>query len=275
MKNIVLLLTSLNDLNNPYVDSVLIPIKGLSSRSQYELDIDKVLNIKKNTNKNIYLLCDKLISEEELNSLKPKIKELFSICDLIFFQDLSIFMIGKSLNQLDKLCYYSPTLIVSYQDLFAYSKLGLTHFVLSKEDTYDDYNKILKNKNNLHLGMLCFGYPQIYYSKRKMVSSFKKQYNLEFSNDNLTIKEKTRPMYQPIVEDNNGTYIFAGEIFFPFKVLNDFLNKGMEYFIIDKSFVNLNNVEEMVYNSINGKDIEDNNFSTYLMYKEMVNDYGK
>ena len=53
--------------------------------------------------------------------------------------------------------------------------------------------------------------------------------------------------------------------------LNEFLNKGMEYFIIDKSFVNLNNVEEMVYNSINGKDIEDNNFSTYLMYKEMVN----
>ncbi len=163
MKDIVLLLTSLNDLNNPYVDSVLIPIKGLSSRSQYELDIDKVLNIKKNTNKNIYLLCDKLISEEELNSLKPKIKELFSICDLIFFQDLSIFMIGKSLNQLDKLCYYSPTLIVSYQDLFAYSKLGLTHFVLSKEDTYDDYNIILKNKNNLHLCMLFFGYPQIYY----------------------------------------------------------------------------------------------------------------
>ena len=48
MKNIVLLLTSLNDLNNPYVDSLLIPIKGLSSRSQYELDIDEVLNIKKN-----------------------------------------------------------------------------------------------------------------------------------------------------------------------------------------------------------------------------------
>lgn len=56
MKDIVLLLTSLNDLNNPYIDSLLIPIKGLSSRSQYELDIDKVLNIKKNTNKNIYLL---------------------------------------------------------------------------------------------------------------------------------------------------------------------------------------------------------------------------
>ena len=55
MKNIVLLLTSLNDLNNPYVDSVLIPINGLSSRSQYELDIDEVLNIKKNTNKNIYI----------------------------------------------------------------------------------------------------------------------------------------------------------------------------------------------------------------------------
>ena len=275
MKDIILLLTSLNDLNNPYIDSLLIPIKGLSSRSQYELDIDKVLSIKKNTNKNIYLLCDKLISEDELPILKSKIQELFSICDLMFFQDLSIFMIGKELNQLDKLCYYSPTLIVSYQDLFAYHKLGLNHFILSKENTYNDYNKILNNKNNLHLGMLCFGYPQIYYSKRKMISSFKKQYNLEFNNINLTIKEKTRPMYQPIIEDNNGTYIFAGEIFFPYQVLNEFLSKGMEYFIIDKSFVNLNNVEEMVYNSINGKDIEDNNFSTYLMYKEMVNDYGK
>ena len=32
-------------------------------------------------------------------------------------------------------------------DLFAYSKLGLNNFVLSKENTYDDYNKILKNRN--------------------------------------------------------------------------------------------------------------------------------
>ena len=77
-------------------------------------------------------------------------------------------------------------------------------------------------------------------------------------------------MYQPIVEDNNGTYIFAGEIFFPFKVLNEFLNKGMEYFIIDKSFVNLNNVEEMVYNSINGKDINDNNKMGYYTSGSVV-----
>ena len=52
-------------------------------------------------------------------------------------------------------------------------------------------------------------------------------------------------------------------------------NKKKAYQFDKLFFVNLNNVEEMVYNSINGKDIEDNNFSTYLMYKEMVNDYGK
>ena len=49
----------------------------------------------------------------------------------------------------------------------------------------------------------------------------------------------------------------------------------MEYFIIDKSFVNLDNIEKMVFDSINGNYLNNDNFSTYLMYKEMVNDYGK
>ena len=273
MEKIVSLFVDKKDLNNKFIDCLLIPYKNYSCRSKYELNFNEIKNLL--TTKKIYLLCDALISEEEIEALKKDFLDMIKIADKIFFQDFSFIMIAKKYNCLDKLVFYSPTLCVNYQDIKVLQNIGINDFILSKENTYNDYNKILENKNNLHLGMLCFGYPQIYYSKRKMVSSFKKQYNLEFSNDNLTIKEKTRPMYQPIIEDNNGTYIFAGEIFFPYKALNEFLNKGMEYFILDKSFVNLNNVEEMVYNSINGKDIEDNNFSTYLMYKEMVNDYGK
>lgn len=276
MAKIVSILTSQSDILNKYVDAWLIPVKNLSCRSFFEYELNQIKQIKEKTNKEIYLLCDKLISESEVDTLVNNLDELFEIGDLIFFQDLSIFNFAKKNNLIDKLVYYSPTLVVSYQDIGVLYQLGLNKFILSKESTYNDYISILSNYPNLTLGMLSFGYPQIYYSKRKMISSFKEQYKLVFDTTSLKIKEKTRNFYQPIVEDNNGTYIFAGEIFFPYKYLNEFAALGMELFLIDPSFVNSNNIEELVYRAITDTLKEDIDFaSTYLMFEEMVNDYGK
>lgn len=276
MAKIVSILTSQSDILNKYVDAWLIPVKNLSCRSFFEYELNQIKQIKEKTNKELYLLCDKLISESEVDTLVNNLDELFETGDLIFFQDLSIFNFAKKNNLVDKLVYYSPTLVVSYQDIGVLYQLGLNKFILSKESTYNDYISILSNYPNLILGMLSFGYPQIYYSKRKMISSFKEQYKLVFDTTSLKIKEKTRNFYQPIVEDNNGTYIFAGEIFFPYKYLNEFAALGMELFLIDPSFVNSNNIEELVYRAITDTLKEDIDFaSTYLMFEEMVNDYGK
>ena len=121
-----------------------------------------------------------------------------------------------------------------------------------------------------------FGYPQIYYSKRKMISSFKKQYNIDFVEDNLFIKEKTRSFYQPIYEDQNGTFIFAGKVFFPYKNLKEFYDDGMSMFIIDMSFIDTEkNIPLLVNEVLKGNKIAELDVDNYLLFEEMVNDYGK
>lgn len=276
MKNIVLLLTNLNDLNNQEADSFLIPVKGLSTRSLFELSLKEIAKIKNESSRTIYLLCDKMISQKDLPYLEESLKELKKYQTLIFFQDFSIYMEAKKLDMVDYLVFYSPTLMVNYQDLEIYRHLGIKHFIISKESTYNDYLSIIEHHQDVNLGMLCFAYPQIYYSKRKMITSFKQQFNLDFENKNLSIKEKTRDFYMPIFEDNEGTYIFAGEIFFPYKILAELNSKGIEMFVIDPSFVNWKeNIPSLVKCALKGEKIQTNQVSDYLLYREMVNDYGK
>lgn len=274
MKDIVLLLTKNEDLKNEEVDSFLIPVRNLSTRSKYELSLEEICRLRKATNKNIYLLCDRLISETEIEMVRDLLSEIFRIGDLVFFQDFLFLIEGK--DYLKKLVYYSPTLLVNNQDLSVLLDFGLRNFILSKENTYQDYKKILSQVKNINLGMLCFGYPQIYYSKRKMISSFKEQYNIDFIDNNLFIKERTRDFYQPIYEDQNGTFIFAGKVFFPYKNIKEFYELGMSMFVIDMSFiVTEKDIPHLVNESLMGKRIEELDVDNYLLFEEMVNDYGK
>lgn len=273
MEKIVSLFVDKKDLNNKFIDCLLIPYKNYSCRSRYELNFNEIKNLL--TTKKIYLLCDALISEEKIETLKKDFLDMIKIADKIFFQDFSFIMMAKKYNCLDKLVFYSPTLCVNYQDIKVLQNIGINDFVLSKENTYHDYIEILKNSSST-LGMLSLGYPQLYFSKRKMLSCFQKEYNLSFSFENLFIKEKTRSFYQPIYEDYQGTFIFAGSIFFPFKVLHEFKTLGMEYFLIDPSFISFEmNFAELVHNALNNSLKECEFASNYLMNHQMVNDYGK
>ena len=84
-KKIVSIFT--NDISSKYIDAWLIPIKKLSCRSFFEVDLNKAIEIKKKSNKEIYFLCDKLISESETNEFKQLIINCLENCDLLFFQD--------------------------------------------------------------------------------------------------------------------------------------------------------------------------------------------
>lgn len=277
MKRDVVLL--LNDFNNVdlRVNSLLIAVKGLSCRSYCEFSIEDILNIKQKTNKNIYLLCDAVFMESQKKEVENLVLQLFPLADKIFFSDFIIFEMAKKTGCLDKLCYYSPTLALNKYDIETYYNLGIHNIMISKECEYNGYLDILELSNKIHLGMLSFGYPQIYYSKRKMITFYNEQYNLNLdpNSKNYSIVEKTRNVHLPIVEDYQGTFIFAGEIFFPQGYLNEFCSLGMEMFLIDTYFINdvvkaVNEVNEALENKFeNQKD----NYSTFMMFRELVKKY--
>ena len=281
MEEIVFLLNDIKLIKSLDCDSFLIPVDSLSTRSMFEYSLKEIENIKNNTDKNIYLLCDAIILETRKNEVIDLFPKLINLCDKIFFADFIYYEEALKLNMLNKLVFYSPTLAVSKEDINTWKKLGLNNVIVSKECEYTGYISILNNVKDLNLGMLALGYPQIYYSKRKMLTSYKKEYgDVQLDNfDNLTIVERTREMKMPIYEDKNGTFIFAGEVFFAGVYLKEFKDLGMKYFIIDPTFINEDKVLiVMVKAGLNGNELNigiNKHVSTFMMFKDMVNNYEK
>lgn len=275
-RDVVLLLDNLKCIDLK-VDSLLIAVKKLSCRSRYEFSIEDILYIKEKTNKNIYLLCDAVFMESQKKEVETLMLRLFPLADKIFFSDFIIFEMAKKMGCLDKLCYYSPTLALNSYDIDTYYTLGIKSVIISKECEYKGYLDILKLSNKVHLGMLSFGYPQIYYSKRKMITFYSEQYNLNLNLDNkkYSIVEKTRDVHLPIVEDYQGTFIFAGEIFFPKGYLHELCSLGMGMFLIDTYFIDdVEKAVDMVNKALENKyENKDDNYSTFMMFRKLVKKY--
>ncbi len=278
MKEVVYLFKDERDFDLD-VDAFLFPIQSLSCRSMFEKDLDQIIDLKRKTHKKTYLLCDGIILEEQKDWLVNLFHNLVTNADLIFFSDFIFIELAKKYRCLDKLCYYSPTLCLNKYDINVLVEVGITNFIISKESEYEGYLDILSSNKDVNFGMLSYGYPQIYFSKRKMISSFKEQYHLEDMNmSNLSIVEKNRSAHLPIYEDDRGTYIFADSIFFPGKYLHEFSNQGMNYFVVDTYFIkDTKKAVELVRKALNGIDDEDvrNNTSTFMMFKEIIDNYEK
>lgn len=280
MEKIVYLIRNIDEINLEHVDAILLPLKGYSTREQNSYDVDEIIKIKNMTSKEIYVLMDGIFFEEELEEVQRIFNVLIKQVDKIFFADLAIFMYAKKNSCLDRIVLYSPTLVLSKEEIETYHSLGLNNVIISKECEYNGYKDILQNVKDVNLGMLALGYPQIYFSKRKMLTHYKTEFELDKINfgDEYYIKEKTRNMYHHIIEDSRGFYIFAGEVFFPNKYLREFRNLGMTYFIIDSTFLNDKNLVLPVYNFINGIEYNDKlqeTTSTFMMFRELINNYEK
>lgn len=282
MKEIVCIYRNGMPENSNDVDAWLIPVEGFSTRSSFEMNLRSIRDFKKKTSKKIYLLCDALLHQKDLELLKSSFADWMASGEMIFFQDLSIFMMAKQYGIEEKMVFYTPTLNVSFQDICTLRESGIQNFILSKECAYQDYKEILKCADNLRLGMLALGFPQIYFSARKMISCFDEIYHLNLKEKkDLRIKEKTRTIRQPIYEDERGTYIFAGEIFFPYRHLKEFFKDGMYFFIIDPVFIEdrYEDLPHLVSEAIETGTSDLSFFSQPVgddfLFREMVDDYDK
>lgn len=262
------------NLNN--CDVIVIAVKYLSTRDDIALQYEVLDKVKNKYNKEIYLLIDRPLEE------KDKIAADFYFPLLIrqnyhfLFSDFYYFVKAKEYDALDKMIYYSPTLLLNPYEIATLKQLGLNKFIISKDCEYNGYLNILENRKDCQIGMMCFGYPQLYMSKRKMLSLFLEEHQdiKLMGQKELTLKESSRDQYFKIHEDNYLFYIFSDKIFFPSQALKDFLERGMEYFFIDSSFIDENMpMVELVRKALNGESVQKENFSSYLLNQEIV--YGQ
>lgn len=206
---------------------------GLSNQKCIDL-IDKIHSL----NKKVYILLDRVMFDENIYKVKRYVKELINHnIDGYFISDLGLIELFKEIGLIGKVFYYSQTQIVSQMELDAFGSLNLKGVFVSKDYNLDH---ALKISNKYPAGINVFGYRNLFYSKRQLLSAYKAEFDEKgkfYHSDKYLIKEKKREIRNPIFENKYGTYIFTHE---PLSLLNrykEIKNSNIKYILFDDNLI--------------------------------------
>lgn len=201
------------------------------------LKLDELLNLNKELKKynlKSFINIDRLIKEEEIDEFVSYFKKICDLFDYYIYSDMSVLTL---VNDYSKLIYYPKTYISSTNELKAYSKLNIKSF-LSNELSFEEIEDI--DKANIPYLLEVFGFHQMFYSKRHLLSLYKECFNIEANvkNKELFIKEELRDEFYPIFETDKGTLIYTDYCYYLFSELDKLNNVDMVY--INSAFIDLN-----------------------------------
>ena len=230
---------SLLDKLIPVVDGVIIG-KYFTTSYNYSLDdLKQINNICKDNNIKVYIALDNFISEDE----KPLLYEYFDFLnemnvDGIYFHDLGVISVAKGYGMLKKLIYDGKTVLCNSLDTAFILANGIDSVVLSREITLKEIKDII-HKNAGKVDLQIFGHLRMSYSKRKFLKNYFNEINKDYdylNKETLYLVEEKRDYKMPIVEDENGTYIYTDYILEMFNEICDlrtYLKRG----IVDTLFI--------------------------------------
>lgn len=214
---------STKNINKYNCDLIIVPTPYSSNSSRIDVDFNTL-----DVDKKLCLSVDKIIEEDEIESLKQYLKDSLNWnVDYYLFSDLSVYYILTSYGIKNKFIFNAKTLNCSVNDIKCYNELGISCLV-STELTNTDVINISNIQNN---AFLVYGYSNIFYSKRKLISLYSDYKNIHIDlNKQYYVIEETRKEKYPICENENGTFIYTPYCYFLFNELNE-LNKNNIFII--------------------------------------------
>lgn len=229
-------------------DAFLLAHEDFSLRYEHSFSLEEIKQLKRASSQKIYILMNKIFMEEELSNAESFLKELQELdVDGIFFSDFSIFMAAKKIHFEERLFFYHETFLRNSYDIKMYQQIGIKKVICSKDMCLDDIMN-LDGKNKTDYGIVCFGYMPIYYSKRKILSSFIQKNAIDTENldrFHLFLKEEKRESFYPVLEQKHETTIFQNEILSYADQL-PLLQKRIHYFLIDSLFFSSSFIKELI-----------------------------
>jgi len=269
------LITEIKSIENIHkydVDGIIFADKNFSTISDKTFsfpEIERIVDYCKDNNKLAILKIDKIISENELQSLNTFLEEIIKLdIDYYLFTDMAVLNFMRNVESTDRLIFAAKTLNCSYNDSLFYRDLGIK-VLLSNELTLEDIKDISRLDNIVLDG---YGYTNIFYSKRSLLSLFAKHYELneDYARRLLFIKEEKRENKYPLSENDNGTFIFNANKYMFFKELE--LVKNLFMFKIESIFIDEEELFKVIsiYKRALAGQITDSDYQELLAIDEMV-----
>ena len=228
MKKPKLLITvSKKEQLNLKADGYIVGYSVFTSFGALRFSFEEIKELSKD--KNLYILLNTLIHEDNLQKFKDEVGRLINLNVSFIVQDLGGLSYILSKYPHEKVILNPYTLICNRDDLLTYNKLF--DVVISITDNLSNSEKIDLIKASNKTMIMIYGTYPIYQSYRKVISLYEDYKKIDIARDALYLREDTRNDLYPITENEYGSFIFSHE-----KVnLADRLDEleNAEYFVIN------------------------------------------
>lgn len=246
MKKIISLPKKYSDDTLKKVNGVLLGIKDLSiGFNEYETTntiLEKIEHIKSLGNE-VFISLNKNMYNEDLEYLKKVLIMLDDKVNGIFYYDISVFNIVKTLKLNIKLYWSQEHLTNNYNTCNFWQKRGVTGVVLSNDITYEEIEEIRKN-TSLKIVFQIYGYVKMMASSRKLVSNYLKHVNMNMKDVPYKIHERISEKEYQIIEDENGTITLTDKCINGINYIDDLQKINIDYIFLD--FISIDDADEIL-----------------------------
>ncbi len=252
-----------------YTNSFIIGLKDFSINYQ-EYNIEEIKKLKEDyPNIELFISINKNIFNSDLKELEEKLIELNNLnIQGVFFYDLSVLSIVTKNKLSLPLVWAAEHMTTNYNTCNYYHDKGCEYVYLASEITLDEIKEI-KEKSEIKLISFVFGYPDVSFSKRKLLTNYFLYHNLNKEKDWYEISSGDDNKYL-IKENSLGTRILYGKVMNGIKPFSELSN------ILDYALLNEEMMDHNVFiNSLEiFKDLNDNKIKVddaNNKIKELVN----
>ena len=194
------------------IQALVYGLKDFSVHMGSYLEIDELKDLmKKKENLEIFISINKVLFDEEMDTLASILKEIDKLeIKGIFYYDLAMLTLSKELNLKTDLVWNQTHMVTNYQTCAYYQKQGVNYAFLSSEITLDEMLEIKKETSMKSIAMV-YGYLVSAFSYRHLLSNYYEFLNQEKKGE-LSILEPVSKQKYLVREEKQGTTFYRGEI---------------------------------------------------------------
>lgn len=264
----------INSLMN-YVDGFIIGLKDMSVNlpTYFSLfEIKEISELLHDNNKELFVSLNKNMHNYDLKYLKEVLLEFekYDITGILYY-DISIVNLKQELNLKKDLVFSEEHAVTNFTTINYWNNMGANYAFLSNEITLHEIIDIHKNSNSKLLVQV-FGYIPIFVSERKLISNYKKHFDLQDDSDKYYI-EKEGKKYR-LLEDKYTTQVYSDYILEAIDEIKKLEKENIEYLVFNSFDIDDNVFDYVVksYNHIESKDLKKllENADKGFLYKETI-----
>lgn len=157
---------------------------------------------------NKFLLLNRVLDCRDIDKLKDLLKNIQNIKGLVF-EDLGVYQLAKKMHLNVELILFQNHFGTNIRSLTFWEDKVSGVFV-SNELTYDELAYISDHCHNLCLHL--YGYNQVMYSRRLLLSNWSEEFNIPFKKENIIEETATKVRFRAY-ENEYGTIMYSEKVF--------------------------------------------------------------